>query len=58
MSSTVVSLLLAIGVSGWVYSKTSRSTGGNTQSAITAAAATGILAFIVMWIVMGFIPSN
>ena len=56
MSNTIVALLVGAGLSAWVYSKTMRSTGNNTQNSLIAAGAAGFVAFILMWIIMGFIP--
>ncbi len=56
MSNTIVALLLGIGLGAWVYSKVQRKTGGNTQSALIVAGASGATAFVLMWIVLGFIP--
>ena len=59
MSSLVVALFLAIGVSGWVYSKVTRRTGGLTQSDIIVTAVVGVMVFIVAWTLLGSIlPSN
>jgi hypothetical protein len=46
-SNGFVSLILALGVAGWVYAKSSRHTGGNKQSALIAAAAVALGTFIV-----------
>jgi hypothetical protein len=46
-SNGFISLVLALGAGGWTYAKSSRRTGGNMQSAMVAAVAVGILAFIV-----------
>lgn len=58
MSNTLVAFLLGAGLSAWVYSKIIRSTGGNTQTALITAGAAGFLGFLLMWIILGFIPSN
>ncbi len=56
MSNGIIAFLMAIGVSAWVYSKFYRRTGGNTQSAVTGAAVVGIVVFILMFTLLGFIP--
>ncbi len=56
MSNVVVALLLGIGFGGWVYAKTQRSTGGNTQSSLITGGASGIVAAILMLLVLSFIP--
>lgn len=58
MNNALVSFLLGIGFAGWVYAKIYRSTGGNTKSALVVAGASGFVAFILMMIILGFIPSN
>lgn len=56
MSSFVIALLFAIGGGGWIYAKTSRTTGGNTQTAITMGAVAGVAIFIIAMILLSFIP--
>jgi hypothetical protein len=51
----MVSLLLGVGFSGWVYSKIYRKTGGNNQKSVTVAAASGLVAFMAMMIIMSII---
>lgn len=58
MGNSMIAFFLAAGVAAWVYNKLSRSTGGNTKNALTAAIIVGIFAFIVMIIALGLIPSN
>lgn len=58
MSNVLVSLLMGAGFAGWVYAKIQRQTGGNTQTSLITAGASGFVAFILMWILLGFIPGN
>lgn len=59
MSSLVVALFLAIGVSGWTYSKITRRTGGITQNDIIVTAVVGLIVFFVAWTLLGSIlPAN
>ena len=58
MSAVVVALFLAIGVSGWVYSKVTRRTGGIAQSDIIVTAVVGVIVFIVAWTLLGSILSS
>lgn len=58
MSNTLIAMLMGAGFAAWVYSKVMRSTGGNTQSALIAAGASGFLAGFILWIVLGFIPTS
>jgi len=55
MSPAVVAFLFAIGVSGWVYSKVQRSTGGNTQNSIIVSAIVGVFAFVILLLVVNAI---
>ena len=55
MSNVLVSFLLAVGVTTWVYSKLMRNTGGNTQNSLIASGAIGGVAFVIMMIVMSVI---
>jgi predicted ABC-type exoprotein transport system permease subunit len=56
MSNSVVGLLVALGLSAWIYSKVMKTTGNNTQSALTVSAISGVLIFIVVIILMGYLP--
>ncbi len=47
MSKAFIALVFALGVSGWVYNKSMRQTGGLTQRSLTAAGVVGAIAFIV-----------
>lgn len=49
MSSTLLAFLFAVGVGGWVYSKTDHRTGGNTKTNIIVTGLVGIIAFFVSW---------
>lgn len=51
-----IAFIAAIGAGGWVYAKTQRKTGNNSQTSLTVAAIVGVLAFIVVLILLGFIP--
>jgi uncharacterized membrane protein YdjX (TVP38/TMEM64 family) len=51
MSGALIALLVAVSASVWIYSKLMRNTGGNTQSAATAAGISGVLIFVVLFIV-------
>lgn len=56
MSNALVAFLVGIGFGGWVYSKTQRSTGNNTQTSLITAGASGVVAAIVMLLVLSLIP--
>lgn len=55
-----MAIILAIGVSGWVYSKITRRTGGVAQSDILVTAVVGVIVFFVTWTLFGFVltPNN
>lgn len=56
MSSFFIALLLAGGGGTWIYAKTNRTTGGNTQTALTMGAIAGVAILIVALILLSFIP--
>ena len=56
MGNGVIAFMLAIGVSAWIYAKLMRTTGGNTKNAVTGAAISGVLLFILALIVLSLIP--
>lgn len=58
MSNGVISFLFAVGFSGWVYAKTMRTTGNNTQTALIVAAASGLVAFLLFITLLGLIPQQ
>ncbi len=57
-SNATVALLVAIGFGGWVYAKTQKHTGNNTQTSLIVAVLCAGLAFLTVFTIMGFIPSN
>lgn len=56
MSNEVIGLLFAVGAGAWVYAKTARTTGGNTQSALIVAGVAAVFVFLIIWILLGFVP--
>ena len=48
----VVGLIASVSVGAWVYAKTMRQTGNNTKSALTTAGVTGLITFIVIFIII------
>lgn len=56
MSNVAIALLAAAGFGTWVYTKLMRSTGGNTKNAVTGAALSAGLAFILLLIVLWLLP--
>jgi uncharacterized membrane protein YraQ (UPF0718 family) len=58
MSNSFIGVLLAVGFGGWVYAKTQKSTGGNTQTSLIVAAIAAFFAFVVCLTVLSFIPDG
>jgi hypothetical protein len=56
MSSFFIALILAIGAGTWIYTKLSRSTGGNKSSAATGSIISAILILLIAWYLIGLIP--
>lgn len=56
MSVFFIALLVAIGAGGWAYAQIQRRTGGNVQTSLTMAAVAGVIAFLFIFIIFGFIP--
>jgi hypothetical protein len=57
MGNGVIAFLVAISASAWIYSKLIRSTGGNTKNAIVGAGTAGVLVFVLVLIIMSFVPA-
>ena len=52
-SAFVISLLMSLGASAWLYSKFARrSGGGNTQPAIIGAAISGLVLFLILYLTL------
>lgn len=57
MSTFLIGLFVAIGVGGWAYSQLQRRTGGaDSKTSLLFAAIAGVIAFILIFIIFGFIP--
>jgi len=54
MSNFVISLLVALGVAGWIYYKFfSRRTGeGNTRPAIIGSVVVGVIIFVIVFLAL------
>jgi hypothetical protein len=52
-SNLTIGFLMGAGVGAWVYSKLSRSTGGNTKSALIVATCAGLGAMVLLTIILG-----
>lgn len=57
MGNTLIAFLVAISAATWIYSKMMRNTGGLTKSALTVAAISGVLVFVLVLILIGLIPN-
>jgi uncharacterized membrane protein YdjX (TVP38/TMEM64 family) len=54
-SSALIALLVSLSVMAWTYSKFMRTTGNNTQKAVTGAGLLGLMAFIAVLIILFFL---
>lgn len=55
MGEGLIAFLIAVGATAWIYNKFMRTTGNLTQRSFVAAAVSGIVIFLVAWIILGFI---
>jgi Co/Zn/Cd efflux system component len=56
MSSWLIALMFSIGASTWIFSKLQQRTGyGNNQSALIGAAVSGVIIFIITYILFNII---
>lgn len=58
MNNGFIGVLLAIGIGGWVFAKTQKSTGNNTKTALIVAGVAAFFAFILMLTILSFVPGN
>ncbi len=56
MSNSVIAVLFSAGVSGWMYSKAVKYTGGDKQRVIPIIVLTFILSFLIMITALRFVP--
>ncbi|HMT18646.1 MAG TPA: hypothetical protein PKD20_04895 [Candidatus Saccharibacteria bacterium] len=56
MSNIFIALLAGLGSGTWVGNKFMRRTGGNTQKALGGGFVVGLLAFLLMLVILSFIP--
>lgn len=56
MSTIIIALLVALGGGTWAYSKINRMTGGNTQTSVLMGAVAGVILFLFVFIIAGFLP--
>jgi hypothetical protein len=56
MSTFIIALLVAISGGTWAYTRIQRTTGGNTQTSALMGAVAGVILFILIVIIAGFLP--
>lgn len=55
MGAGLVSLLITVGASAWIYSKLQRYSGSNTKQSAIATAVAAVLIFVVCFFVLSII---
>lgn len=55
MSNALLAFLVAVSASAWIYSKLMKTTGGNTKSALTGAAVSSVLIFVLVLIIANMV---
>lgn len=56
--NTTIALLASLSFAVWVYTKTQRSTGNNAKTSLTVAGACALVGFLIIYSLLGLIPSN
>lgn len=54
-SNVTIAFLAGVGFAAWVYSKVQRQTGGNTSNSIVVAGGSGLVLFLLILAVLGFV---
>jgi hypothetical protein len=54
-SNVTIALLVSVSAAAWIYAKTQRSTGNNTQTSLTVAGISAGILFILTLIVLGLV---
>jgi len=54
-SNVMIGFLAAVGFAGWVYAKMQRQTGGNTSNSVVVAGGAGLVLFLLIVTVLGFV---
>lgn len=57
MGNGVIAFIVALSGSVWIYGKLMRSTGNNTQSALTATVILAVCIFAVAFLLLKLIPA-
>lgn len=55
MSAAVVSLLFALGIGTWLYTKFMRYSGNNTQQSAIATGVSAVIIFVVLYLILGLV---
>lgn len=55
MSNFLISFLIAVSASTWIFAKFSNKTGGNVSTALTASAVSGVLIFAIVLIISNMV---
>ena len=55
MGNGLIAFLVAVGASVWIYSRFMRTTGNLTQRSVAAAAASGVVIFLILLITLSVI---
>jgi hypothetical protein len=55
MSAWLVSLMVSVGASTWLYTKLQKNSGNNTQRSLIASAIAGVIFFIIMLSILSLI---
>ena len=51
----MIAFLAAVGFAGWVYAKMQRQTGGNTSNSVLVAGGAGLVLFLFVIALLGFV---
>lgn len=55
MGNGLIAFLIAVSATAWIYNKLMKTTGGNTKSAVTAAAISGGVIFLFLIVILGML---
>lgn len=54
-SDFAIGIYFGIGLSGWMYAKMQRQTGGNTTNSLVVAGGAGLLGFLLVFTLLGIV---
>ncbi|HLG91005.1 MAG TPA: hypothetical protein VI336_02500 [Candidatus Saccharimonadales bacterium] len=55
MGKGLIAFLIAVGATAWIYNRFMHNTGNLTQRSFMAAGISGIVIFLMAWIILGLI---